>query len=232
MIPANLSSRTGAHMKRKFLLAAIVGMLGSFSALTAIGQDPRVTAAAGDKYIISAKAGGVNFISGKVSVFRKDGKSGYLLAGDELQIGDRVTTATDAFAEILLNPGSYLRIGGGTSFDFGSTDLEDLRVNLRTGSAIFEVIAADDFRVSVKMPQSNIDLTRSGVYRIDVLADGTSRISVVKGKAYIGAGKTEVGSGRTASLVRGGVSVSKFDRGSKDALDAWSKDRAKELTKV
>lgn len=233
MIAANLSSRTGENMKRKFLVAAIVGTLSSMCATLTMSQDSRIAAVAGDKYIISAKAGGVNFITGKVSVFRKAGTSGYLLAGDELQIGDRVTTAGDGRAEILLNPGSYMRIGGNTSFEFVSTNLEDLKINLKAGSAIFEVIAADDFRVSIKMPQSNIDLTRSGVFRIDVLADGTSRIAVFKGKAFVGTnGRTEVASGRTASLVRGSVAVSKFDRGTNDPLDVWSKDRAKELAKV
>jgi len=208
-------------------------MLMVMCAFAVQAQNTKLTGVTGDQYVISAKAGGVNFVSGTVSVFRKNGTSGYLLAGDELQIGDRVTTAADGKAEILLNPGSYMRLGGSTSFEFITTDLENLKVSLKTGSAVFEVYAANEFRVSVKMPLSTVALTHTGVFRFDVLPDGTSKLLVFKGKAYVGPmGQTEVNSGREAALVKGGISVSKFDKDANDALDIWSKLRGKELTKL
>jgi hypothetical protein len=220
-------------MRRKYLLASIVGTLAVICASVVSGQDPRLTGIAGDQYVISAKAGGVNFVEGTATVIHKDGTSGRLIMGDNLEIGDRVSTAADGKAEILLNPGSYLRVGGNTSFEFISTDLENLQVNLKSGSAVFEVFAANEFRVSVKMPRSQVALTRSGVYRLDILADGTAKLSVFKGKAYVGpGGSTELESGRTAMLVKGGISVSKFDRDTNDPLDIWSKARGKELTKL
>jgi hypothetical protein len=221
-------------MKRKYVLAAIVSVVGSLCSIYVSAQDPKIAAAAGDKYVISAKAGGVNFVTGEVSVARKEGKSGLLLAGDELNTGDRVTTGADGKAEILLNPGSYLRVGGGASFEFVSTSLDDLKIKLVSGSAVLEVIAADDFRVSLEMPHSLVVLTRSGVFRLDVLEDGSSKLSVFKGKVPYGPdGKDELKSGR--SVVLGGsarVEVSKFDTDARDDLDTWSRDRAKELTKL
>jgi hypothetical protein len=218
-------------MRSKWLLAMAVSAAVSVCGAAVFAQNTR-TANAG-QYLISAKAGGVNYVEGKVSVFRKSGTSGYLIAGDEVNVGDRITSGADGKAEILLNPGSYLRIGGNTSFDFVSTDLEDLKVNLRTGSAVFEVIAADEFRVSIKLPQTEIGLTRSGVFRVDVLADGTGRIMVFKGKAFVGpGGRTEIAGGRVATLAKGGVSVAKFDRGTNDPLDIWSKDRAREVARI
>jgi hypothetical protein len=213
-------------MRNRWLLAATVGLFSLSCALVVSGQNPTVAG----QYVISAKAGGVNFVSGKVSVMRKSGTSGLLLAGDDIQIGDRVTTGDDGKAEILLNPGSYLRLGPMSSFDFVSTDLENLKINLRAGSAIFEVIAADEFRVSLKLPQTSIVLNRSGVFRVDVLGDGNGRISVFKGQAYLG--NTKVNSGRAATVTKTGVSVSKFDRDTDDPLDIWAKSRAKELTKL
>lgn len=221
------------NMKRTFVLTFAVCLATLVCAVIGAAQDPRIVAAAGDQYVISAKAGGVNYVEGKVTVFRKNGTSGFLLARDELEIGDRVSTGPDGKAEILLNPGSYLRLGGSTAFEFVTTSLDDLRLKLKTGSAIFEVIAADEFRVSVQLPQTKIGLTRSGVFRIDVLTDGSSRLSVMKGKAFVGPnGMTAVESGRSATIAGGGISVSKFDKDSKDPLDVWSRDRAKELTKV
>jgi FecR-like protein len=218
-------------MKRKWLSALIVGSLGAMCALTVIGQTEKTPTLG--QYIISAKAGGVNYVEGKVTVIRRSGTSGVVVEGDEIQIGDRVTTGDDGMAEVLLNPGSYLRIGHNTSFEFGSTDLENLKVNLRAGSAVLELFATDDFRVSIKLPQSEMQLTRSGVFRIDVMSDGSARLMVIKGKAYVGpAGSTEVPSGRMAAVTKAGVSISKFDKGATDSLDIWSKSRSKELASL
>ena len=218
-------------MRRKWLLAFLVGLVASFCAISATAQIEKTPTIG--QYVISAKAGGVNSVEGKVNVMRRAGTSGLLIEGDEVQIGDRVTTGDDGMAEVLLNPGSFLRIGHNTSFEFVSTDLENLKVNLKAGSAIFEVIATDDFKVSVKLPQSELQLTNSGVFRIDVLADGSGRLSVIKGKAFVGPGRTtEVAAGRTAAIVAGGVSVSKFNKGSIDDLDLWSKSRSKELASL
>jgi hypothetical protein len=104
---------------------------------------------------------------------------------------------------------------------------------LRAGSAVFEIIATQDFRVSVRLPKLNIQLNTSGVFRIDVLQDGFGTLSVYKGHAFIGTGKgTELGAGHSALLTTSGVSVAKFDRNAGDTLDVWSKERAKELTKL
>jgi len=217
-------------MKNRWLLALFVGTLGLFCAFAVTGQ---TAATPGGQYVISAKAGGVNFVSGKVTVIRRAGTSGLLLLRDEVQVGDRVTTGEDGNAEILLNPGSFIRLGSNSSFDFASTDLENLRLNLRSGSAVFEVIATEDFVVSVRLPKSNLQLNHSGVFRIDVLTDGSGKLAVFKGMASVGpAMSTEVKSGREATISGGGVSISKFDRDTNDPLDIWSKERAKELAKL
>jgi len=218
-------------MKNKWLFASFAGILGLFAAVALSGQ---TVATPGGQYVISAKAGGVNFVSGKVTVIRRSGTSGLLLLRDEIQVGDRVTTGEDGNAEILLNPGSFLRLGANSSFDFISTDLENLRLNLRSGSAVLELIATEDFVVSVRLPKSSLTLDHSGVFRIDVLSDGFGKLAVFKGKAMVGpAMNTEVKSGREATVSSSsGVSVSKFDRETSDPLDIWSKDRAKELAKL
>lgn len=81
-------------------------------------QNDTLTAAAGGKYVISAKAGGVNLVQGAVTVARTNGRTGVLVKGDDLNIGDRVSTGSDGKAEILLNPGSFLRVGGNSAFEF------------------------------------------------------------------------------------------------------------------
>ena len=220
-------------MRIKLVLGSLVGMLMAMCALAVVAQQSRLTGVTGSQYLISAKAGGVNMVAGTVTIMRKDGTAGQLVAGESMEIGDRVTTGADGRAEILLNPGSYLRVGPNSAFSFLSTDLEDLKVDLTAGTAIFEVIAADKFRVSVKTPRQQIDLTRTGVYRLDLMADGNARLAVFKGSVLLGPKEqTEVRSGRAALLTTNGISVAKFDRDTKDPIDMWSKERGKDLMKA
>ncbi|MGI8555215.1 MAG: FecR domain-containing protein [Pyrinomonadaceae bacterium] len=195
----------------------------------------KTSTAVSDMYVISAKAGAVNFISGSVAVARRNGKSGYLLKGDALETGDKVSTGTDGKAEILLNPGSFVRLAEDSEFEFVTTSLDNLAVQISRGKAIFEVVADKEFRVAVNTPKSHFFIIKSGVYRVDVMGDGTAKLEVWKGKAQIG--------DQNATIVKGGKSIiigdsqqvataEKFDRKDKDAFEIWSKDRAKELAKI
>ena len=191
-------------------------------------QDRTLAAAAGDRYVISAKAGGVNFVEGEVTVVRRGGKNVQLVKGDSIEIGDRVSTGTDGKAEILLNPGSFLRLGGNSAFEFVTTSLDDLQLKLATGTAILEVFAAEDFEVAVSTPKTDYLLVSTGVYRIDV---DTDRMKVWKGTARV-ENTSEVRSGRAATSGANGVLVAKFDRDQRDAFDVWSRDRSKQLARI
>lgn len=219
-------------MTNKFFKVLSLMAIGVSIVSTVLCQQSNPISAAGDSYVISARAGGVNYAEGSVVIARREGRSGQLLKGDEVQVGDVVSTGADGRAEILLNPGSFVRIDKNTDISFVSTSLDDLRIKLSSGSAIFEVIADDDFKVSVRSPKSKIELIRSGVYRIDVSAEGGVTLGVWKGTAFVGSAKTEVKAGRAATVNGDSTVVAKFDRDQKDDLDTWSKSRAKELAKV
>jgi hypothetical protein len=212
------------------LAPAFILCVGVFAAFA---QDQTITSAAGDKYVISAKPGGVGYIEGMVGIVRKSGPSGRLLKGDNVEIGDRVSTATDGRAEILLNPGSYLRVGGGSAFEFKTTSLDDLQIRLDRGNAIFEVFAGNGFFVTVATPRAKFKLINSGIFRLDVDSDGGGTLSVWKGRAQVG--RTEAGiikEGRAVTVSGSKVAIAKFDRGNGDSLDQWSKTRGKQLAKV
>ena len=210
---------------RTFAICLALG----FVATLAVAQNDTISAAAGDRYVISARAGGVNYVEGTVAVVRTSGQSGLLLKGDTLQVGDRVFTSANGKAEILLNPGSFLRLGGGSTFGFNTTSLDDLEIRLDGGSAVLEVYAAAEFKVNVRTPSAMYSLVKSGVFRIDVPAEGASTLKVWKGVATVGT-ENVVKPGRTATASSSNsVAVSKFDRDTKDALDEWSKSRSKAL---
>jgi len=193
-------------------------------------KNDKAATAASSIYIISANAGGVNYTSGTVEIAKKDGKGGYLYKGDTVDVGDKVSTTADGRAEILLNPGSYLRLSENSRFEFASTSLDDLKVKLQSGSAIFEVVADNHFKVTVEAGRDAFYLIKSGIYRVDAGPDGGGKISVWKGLAQ--AGTSTVKGGQFATISGGQTLVAKFDRDDRSALEIWSKERAKEIAQI
>jgi hypothetical protein len=220
-------------MNKNFLRGLVGTLIGVMCSAIVFAQDARMISAAGDKYVISAKAGGVNFVEGDATVVRKSGRGGYLLKGDQLEIGDKVSTGATGKVELLLNPGSYVRLGSNSSFEFTTTSLDDLRLKLNKGNAIFEVFADEEFKVSINTPKAKIFLIESGVYRVDVLGDGSGRVSVSKGRAQVGdIDSTVVKKGRQATVNGSQVDIVKYDTDTRDEIDLWSRDRAKELARI
>lgn len=221
-------------MKNRLMKILVLLLISLIVPAVLLGQDGnRKASATSSLYLISAKAGGVNYISGKVSVERDGKHDGFLQKGDEVEVGEKVSTQVDGKAEILLNPGSYVRLAENSSFEFLSTDLDDLQLQVNKGSAIFEVIADKEFTVTIKMPNSRFYLITAGVFRVDVLENGDGKISVWKGKAQIGDAKaTIVKGGKTATQNGTTVAIEKFNRDNKTEFDNWSRDRAKEIAQA
>ena len=186
-----------------------------------------------DARVISARAGGVNFVSGDVKV-RREGSQGWraLTTRDELKGGDTVRTGAGQ-VEVLLNPGSYFRAGAATEFTMAEADLDDLRIELARGGAVVEATGYGDMNLSIVVatPRGVVRIVRSGVYRVNVPAVGPTELSVTKGRALLG--ETVVKGGKFARAVEGGgVEVTKLDKENRDALDLWSRERGKELAKA
>ena len=80
--------------------ALIVAGLIAYSPLTASSQTR-------ERFVISARAGGINAITGRASM-RTHGTSEWqqLTIKEDLQTGDVVKTGVDGRVEMLLNPGS------------------------------------------------------------------------------------------------------------------------------
>ena len=218
-------------MKKSLLSVAAIAVFGLLFSSIAFSQNDQMVSAAGNMYVISAKAGGINYVEGKVSVARKDGTSGPLRKSDNIEIGEKISTGADGKAEILLNPGSFVRLGMNAEFEFVTTDLDNLQLKLSAGSAIFEVYADNEFKVTLDLPDADIVLTKSGVYRVDVLSNGSGKLSVWKGRVVFD--DQELKAGKWAVVQRtNALAATKFDRDNKDAFDIWSDLRAKEASRI
>ena len=192
-----------------------------------------------EKFVISAKAGGINAITGEASVHAR-GETDWqqLSITDDLDAGDRVRTAFDGRVEILLNPGSYLRLGGDSEVELSNNSLENLEVRLLRGTAIVEATGADDLdlNINISTPHTKLAIVRHGLYRLNVVPGDATELIVRKGRVILSDSHTKVKGGNKVIFNAINVSVAKLTKEEKkvqekENLDVWSKDRAKMLAK-
>jgi hypothetical protein len=187
-----------------------------------------------EKFGISAKAGGVNTVSGSVMVTRSGQKPQLLSAQDDLAAGDVVNTGQTSQAEILLNPGSYLRLAPNSEFVMVDNSLNNLVVKLVKGSAIIEATGGDyaDLRINVLANQQSLIIIRGGIYRLNVQGDSTELL-VRKGRVIPGSLFREViKGGSKVTYAAGGPVVAKLNKKDQDDFDFWSKKRAETLAQA
>jgi FecR protein len=192
-----------------------------------------ITAQTRERFGISAKAGGVNTVVGRVLVTRKEQQPQLLTSTDDLAPEQTVVTGVGANAEVLLNPGSYFRLGENSEFQFEDISLDNLKLRLTKGSAIIEAtgIADMDLGIKVATPHGEFTIWRTGVYRVDVQPN-FAELAVRKGRASFGPNKTDVvKGGKVVTLTNGVAVVAKLQK-DKDMLEDWSKQRAELLAKA
>lgn len=210
---------------RRTIIALLPLMLVGFSSI-AVAQNR-------ERFTISAKAGGVNTVAGRVMVTRQGQEPQLLSSKDDLAAKDVVTTGVTSNAEILLNPGSYLRLAENSEFQFDDISLDHLKLRLTKGSAIVEATGVADMNLGVQVatPNAIFTIIRSGIYRINVEREA-SELAVYKGRASYGSDKAEMlKGGNVIRLSKGVAELAKVPK-EKDAFEVWSKQRAQLLAKA
>jgi hypothetical protein len=190
-----------------------------------------------DKFVISAKAGGINAVTGGATVISR-GESDWqqLMITDDLNSGDRVRTDSDGRVEILLNPGSYLRLGGNSEVELLDNSLANLEVRLLRGTAIVEATGADnlDLNIGVSTPHTRLAIVRQGLYRLNVVPDDATELIVRKGRVILSDSHTKVKGGNKVIFSATNFSVAKLtdEDKKKDDVENWSKERGQALAKA
>lgn len=189
-----------------------------------------------EKYIISAQAGGINFVSGNVTVQRLgERRPRALTLSDNLQTGDSVTTGAGGRVEVLLNPGSYMRVDENSEFELTSASLDNLLVKIVSGSAVLEVLGAPgmELALGINTPQAETLIIKGGVYRFNVLPNETTEILIRKGRLLYGKSQAAtIKDGQKVLIGRAGVQVAKLNKKDQDTLDVWSKERGQTLARA
>lgn len=191
-----------------------------------------------DKFVISAKAGGINAITGGASVTSK-GEANWqqLMITDDLNAGDRVKTDWDGRVEILLNPGSYLRLGGNSEVELLDNSLANLEVKLLRGTAIVEATGADglELNIGISTPHARLAIVRQGLYRLNVVPADATELIVRKGRVILSDSHMKVKGGNKVIFSATNVTVAKLtseEKKNKDEVENWSKQRAETVAKA
>ena len=215
----------GEHMKI-YKIALTVMLILTASAWVSAQERKSLSQDEQSQYVVSAKAGQINFLEGEVVYKRLRNDWDILSSGDNLLTGDSVKTGMTGRAEVLLSPGSYMRLSENAEFIFSNASLYSLKINLLKGSAIIESAVIEE-PIIVVTPNAEYLIVQKGLYRFQVVSDERSEVTVRKGKVKVA--DSTVKKGKKA-VIEGGVPViAKYDKRLDDEFDLWSKDRAKTL---
>jgi hypothetical protein len=163
--------------------------------------------------------------------------------GFELKQADALRSGSNARAELLLQPGNFLRVGADTECQFVDDHYDRLKLLLNKGSLTFELLKNDwedtsDFFESIKQgfelirvitPTAEVFLTQPGIFRINV-AEGRTELIVRRGEALIDGRRVK--EKRAAVVARGSVNIADVDVKVEDGFDAWCRDRSDKIVEA
>jgi hypothetical protein len=128
----------------------------------------------------------ISLVNGDVSVRRGDsGELGAAALNGPLVVNDHLSTGQNARAEIQFDWGNLIRLGPATEVRMG--ELEDRRylVQIAAGTTTFRVLRESSADVEISTPTVSVRPVEQGSYRVTVLPDGTTEITVRTGRAEI-----------------------------------------------
>jgi hypothetical protein len=177
----------------------------------------------------SIHPGEVNYVEGQVTLDGVSLQSTSALRSTVLQPGSDLSTG-QGFAEILLTPGAFLRVGNNSEVRLVSAGLVNGRLTLVRGSALLE--AADVVKgssLNVQMGNTTAQIADKGLYSFDA---NQQTVKVFDGKL-----KLTEGSAAEATLKKGDQVILTSDQPLKkrdfkkkaaeeDPLYVWSKVRS------
>src|SRR6185503_4619539 len=120
------------------LLVVIAIVLFSFGTIAA--QEPTESFEGYLGYMHGIRA---NAVKGDV-IFQRDDARYPVEAGLKFEKGDFIRTAGNAYAELLLQPGNYLRVAGDTELQIVNDEHDRMRLKLNRGTISIEILSREN----------------------------------------------------------------------------------------
>ena len=118
------------------------------------------------QYVVATKAGLVNDVKGLTNVKRMQ----------MVEANLPVRTGPAGFAELLLTPGSYLRLGPNAEVVLDNVDLTNVALHVNAGQAMVEVIEiTSETPIRVTTGQTTVNLREPGIFRF---RDGVATVTL------------------------------------------------------
>lgn len=175
--------------------------------------------------VVSARAGLVNYTEGAVTLRESPvsltTKQPYI----EMKDGDVVQTARGR-SEVLLSPGTIMRLAEGTSVRLLSGSLTDTRLEVLDGDVLIE--AAEIFeggRLVVKLADREVEITKTGIYRFTT---DPAELRVYEGRVEMPAANGKAVTAKKGAVVSmsNGLIAGKFDADLGDTFYRWASRRS------
>ena len=215
---------------RSVTLAAVLAA-GSFAQDTQPPQNPQAPQGPPEAGRGVAR---ISLVNGEVSVRR--GESGdwvAAVANAPVSVDDHIATAAAARAEVQFDNANFLRLGANSEAQFAQLEQNRYQIQVARGTADFSVLRQTSADIEVDTPSVSVRPRDRGNYRITVLDDGQSEITVRAGQVevYTPRGVETVTAGKTM-MVRGDPSNPEYQIVAAigpDDWDRWNADRDRRL---
>jgi hypothetical protein len=176
----------------------------------------------------------ISLLNGDVSVRRGD--SGDMIAAGvnaPLVVQDRVMTGSASRTELQFDWANFLRVAANAEVRLAELEHQRYIVQVARGTVTWRVLRDHDAYIEVSTPSVSVRPVRKGTYRVTVLEDGSSEITVRSGEAevFTPRGSERIRSGRTM-MARGSASDPEFRVGDdipEDDWDRWNIARDRDL---
>ena len=155
-----------------------------------------------------------------------------LTAGHKLSAGGELRTLENGRAELLLNPGSYLRLAENSLVRFIRTGYATMKFEILRGEIILESAAFNPtiHSLSISSPAGDFQVAAKGLYRLSL--EPRLRVSVYKGALeWMGNNRKRrrLEAGRSYQVEAATSRLHSGKLRKKDDLNQWSRKRAQQL---
>ncbi|MCX6609521.1 MAG: FecR domain-containing protein, partial [Acidobacteria bacterium] len=147
---------------------------------------------------------------------------------------DRLITGPGARADLQFDYATMVRLGANTEIRLAELQYQRFQLNLPVGLVTFKVWQNSQSEVDINTPSASIRPLRKGDYRVQVLEDGSTEITVRDGEVdiFTPQGSRKLGQGRTLRIQNtngGEASFQTLSEAPFDSWDQWNRSRDQEL---
>jgi len=178
-----------------------------------------------------------NAVNGEV-VYQRSDANFPLEPGLKLEKGDFIKTAPNAYAELLLQPGNYLRLAGDTEIQIINDEHDRMRLKLNRGAISVEILSRQNlgsfyssyearYLIRVLTSDAAVFMGEPGVFRINATPNSPTELIVRNGSAVIRG--QHVKTKRRAVVSKENITITDIDPKIEDAFDVWARERADTL---